>query len=116
MKKINQLKQENYDLPDQKVFNKFEMKYSGTLNDLLGSSNFIPPKHIPETAEQLSNKNNSARRKQRSAGAERQMEQAGTKEEHMKQLVENAKEKREEMIKENEVQQQIDSKLKAIKA
>ena len=34
----------------------------------------------------------------------------------MQQLVENAKEKREEMIKENEVQQQIDGKLKAIKA
>lgn len=44
------------------------------------------------------------------------MEQAGTKEEFMKQLVENAREKRQEMIKENEVQQQIDGKLKAIQA
>ena len=116
IKKINQLKQENYDLPDQKVFNKFEMKYSGTLNDLLGSSNFIPSKHVPETAEQSSNRNNSARRKQWSAEAERQVEQAGTKEELMQQLVENAKEKRKEMIKENEVQQQIDGKLRAIQA
>lgn len=64
MKRINQLKQENYDLPDQKVFNKFEMKYSGTLNDLLGSSNFIPSKHVPETIEQSTNKNNSAQRRQ----------------------------------------------------
>ena len=44
------------------------------------------------------------------------MKQAGTNKEFMKQLVDNAKVKRHEMIKKNKSQRKIDGKLKDIQA
>ena len=88
---------ENLDLPDNKPnqwkSRQFEMKYQGTLNDLLGSKNYVQPK-IQALENNFDDMNQQPQgRNRKSLTASQRLDLSSSKDEYFKNVHEIAKQK-----------------------